>query len=156
MFGGGRQFGHSVGVADDSVIDELTARYLRSSLPRLLGMPDEVKQLEAQAQWTGIMGFSRDDLPWVGPVPEYQGVFVAAGYTVHGMPNAWLCGKAVARMAVAELGGLRGEEAVHAAVRETGLPTAYLVNEARVARARQLPTVLEQDHVTMFKAEGTE
>lgn len=44
------------------------------------------------------MGFSRDDHPWIGPVPGKPFMYIAAGYTGHGMPNTWLCGKAVALM----------------------------------------------------------
>ena len=40
MFGGGRQNGGSIGVTDDSVIDDKTAKYLRSRLIDTLGLPD--------------------------------------------------------------------------------------------------------------------
>ncbi|KAI8804682.1 FAD dependent oxidoreductase-domain-containing protein [Cladochytrium replicatum] len=45
--------------------------------------------------WTGIMGFSEDEQPWVGPIGQ-EGQFVAAGYTGHGMPNAFACAGVVA------------------------------------------------------------
>ena len=38
--------------------------------------------------WSGIMGFSDDELPWVGMVPESvgggQGQWICAGYTGNG------------------------------------------------------------------------
>ena len=49
----------------------------------------------ADYAWSGIMGFSRDAAPWVGQIPGMSGLFICAGYTGHGMPNATLCAKAV-------------------------------------------------------------
>lgn len=137
MFGGGRNLGESMGVTDDGVVEAKTARYLRRTLLDACALPegrDASAELAAVAEWTGIMGFSRDEVPWVGPVPGdgARGVFVAAGFTGHGMPNTWLSGKAVASMVRA---GLRGENGVEVARRETGLPGAYLVTEERVERA---------------------
>ncbi|THX58173.1 FAD dependent oxidoreductase [Aureobasidium pullulans] len=150
MFGGGRSFGPSLGVCDDGEVDEKVASYLRTSVPQLL-IPGEGERqggLEATHEWTGIMGFSRDNLPWVGPVPEKEGVFVVAGYTGHGMPNAWLCGKSLATMVSGEDIGTAIEKAV-----EGGLPTAYLLNKDRIEKARKLDTVEVQDEDHMFKAE---
>ncbi|KAI5205085.1 FAD dependent oxidoreductase [Aureobasidium subglaciale] len=150
MFGGGRSFGPSLGVCDDKEVDSKVAEYLRTALPRLLvpGDGERKGELRAEYEWTGIMGFSRDGLPWVGAVPEHNGVFVVAGYTGHGMPNAWLCGKSVATMLV----GDDVDAAIERAVDE-GLPRAYLLNEERIARARNLETVEVQDEDHMFKAE---
>jgi len=150
MFGGGRSFGPSLGVCDDGEVDEKVASYLRTSVPQLLipGEGEKQGELEATHEWTGIMGFSRDNLPWVGPVPEKEGVFVVAGYTGHGMPNAWLCGKSLATMVSGEDIGTAIEKAV-----EGGLPTAYLLNKDRIEKARKLDTVEVQDEDHMFKAE---
>ncbi|CAA9244058.1 MAG: hypothetical protein AVDCRST_MAG93-1452, partial [uncultured Chloroflexia bacterium] len=46
--------------------------------------------------WAGIMGFSRDALPFIGPVPPNDGLFVASGFTGHGMPFGLRAGKALA------------------------------------------------------------
>ena len=35
-------------------------------------------------EWTGIMGYSRDEDPWAGGVPGRDGVWVCGGYTGHG------------------------------------------------------------------------
>ena len=40
MFGGGRQHGPSIGTTDDSVIEDKTAKYLRSRLIDALGLPE--------------------------------------------------------------------------------------------------------------------
>jgi len=145
-----------VGNADDGSIDEETAGYLRGLLPREMGLKgDDTEkrgELKAQMEWTGIMGFSRDDLPFVGPVPGHDGVYISAGYTGHGMPNAWLCGKAVASMVEQDLAGAKQDEAVESAVRSVGLPRAYLSSEERLKLARERPTVAQTDHMTGFKA----
>lgn len=151
MFGGGRSYGPSLGITDDKDVDEKVARYLRTALPRLLvsGQEDkEEQELTATHEWTGIMGFSRDNLPWVGEVPESPGLFVLAGYTGHGMPNAWLCGKSVATMVLGEDVGVAVEKAV-----EQGLPRAYLLNEERIEKARKLDTVEAQDEDHAFRTE---
>ena len=89
----------------------------------------------AANEWSGIMGFSRDEHPFVGPVPDTSpGLYVSAGYTGHGMPNTWLCGKAVALMAVGLLEGGQGkaEEIGERVRREVGLPRGYLVTGERI------------------------
>ncbi|KEQ78034.1 FAD dependent oxidoreductase, partial [Aureobasidium namibiae CBS 147.97] len=144
MFGGGRSFGPSLGISDDAEVDENVARYLRTALPRLLFSANAEQkgeaELQATHQWTGIMGFSRDNLPWVGEIPGSSGIFVLAGYTGHGMPNAWLCGKSVAAMVLASDVDAAVEKCV-----EQGLPRAYLMTEERMKKSRELDTVEVQD-----------
>ena len=151
MFGGGRQFGHTIGVADDSVMDPQTDDWLTQTLPRAFEL--KTNALEKQMMWSGVMGFSRDELPWVGPVPGRDGLYVCGGYTGHGMPNAWLCGKAVSIMAGRALARADEEEAVETAMQEVKLPKQYLLTAQRLTRARQMPTVLQQDHMTLHKPE---
>jgi glycine/D-amino acid oxidase-like deaminating enzyme len=154
MFGGGRTHGKSIGVTDDSTFDEVTARYLRRELIDTFELPersDEKLEMEAVRQWTGIMGFSRDEVPWVGPVPGKEGVFVAAGYTGHGMPNTWLSGKAVASMVGASLGGSDMDAAVEAARQSTGLPRAYQVSAQRIEKAMEGGSVEERDEAEMSR-----
>jgi glycine/D-amino acid oxidase-like deaminating enzyme len=70
-----------------------------SSTPSHDPAAGDVPALTPTAEWTGIMGYSRDWLPWVGPVPASlggaPGLFVCAGYSGHGMPVAPLCAAAV-------------------------------------------------------------
>jgi gamma-glutamylputrescine oxidase len=53
----------------------------------------EVRRLGARApvthRWAGIMGFTADELPLVGPVPGRPGVHVCGGYSGHGMGFAF-------------------------------------------------------------------
>jgi glycine/D-amino acid oxidase-like deaminating enzyme len=48
-------------------------------------------------RWAGIMGFSRDGLPLLGPLPGRVRTHVLAGFTGHGLGMALACGKLVAR-----------------------------------------------------------
>lgn len=153
-FGGGRQHGPSIGVTDDSVLDAETAKYLRTRLTDVLALPD-TKEMTPAREWTGIMGFSRDERPWVGPVPGKQGVYLAAGYTGHGMPNTWLSGKAVALMVQAETEGVAQGEATALAVEKTGLPKAYLLTEQRVQKAMACEDVEAHDWSEMERARRT-
>ncbi|KAK8116281.1 hypothetical protein PG984_012783 [Apiospora sp. TS-2023a] len=93
---------------------------------------DSSKQdLNATHEWSGIMGYSRDANPWVGPVPASagggDGLWLCAGYTGHGMPNAALCAKAVAEM----MTGLD----------EVDLPPEYELTEERLVQVRLRDTV---------------
>lgn len=134
MFGGGRSHGgRTVGTTDDSIVDPDTEKYLRGRLGTVLGLPESGQAMDAVNMWTGIMGFSRDEKPWVGEI-DGKGVFVAAGFTGHGMPNTWLSGKAAAELVRRDLDGKGGQEAVDA-VCELGLPRSYIFSEARVKAA---------------------
>ena len=122
VYGGGRRFadGAGWGVSCDARIDPAVSRFLRSDL--LSGSSLDLRALKSDAhgktsgsmkahmEWTGIMGYSRDWLPWVGPVSEQmgggEGLWVCGGYTGHGMPVAPLSAVAV----VGLMGGSRLEE----------------------------------------------
>ncbi|KAF2660311.1 FAD dependent oxidoreductase [Lophiostoma macrostomum CBS 122681] len=150
MFGGGRGAAAlpTIGVSDDSVLDEGSAAYLRSTLLSVLelgGETEGLKELQPARHWTGIMGYSRDDRPWVGGVPGLKGVWLCGGYTGHGMPNGTLCGKAVVQMVLGEAEGLDGKELQEKLVEQRDLPRSYLISEERVRKARGLPTVEVQD-----------
>jgi hypothetical protein len=87
---------------------------------------EEEEELEAEFEWTGIMGYTPDEQPWVGAVPESlgggEGLWISAGYTGHGMPVAARTGIAVAEMIL----GIGDHEG---AVR---LPEEYAVSEQRI------------------------
>jgi len=48
-------------------------------------------------RWSGCMGFTLDHFPVVGPVPGMPDLYVAAGYSGHGVSMAFRCGESVAR-----------------------------------------------------------
>ncbi|PVH94875.1 FAD dependent oxidoreductase-like protein [Periconia macrospinosa] len=150
MFGGGRGDGDhpTVGVSDDSVLDEKIAAYLRRALLTLLeldGSTEGLKELKAAKEWTGIMGYSRDDHPWVGPVPGKKGLWLCGGYTGHGMPNGTLCGKAIAKLVLGHLEGQQLDRIQTEMVEKAELPASYLITDERIVKARSFPIVERQN-----------
>ncbi|KAF2004098.1 DAO-domain-containing protein [Amniculicola lignicola CBS 123094] len=150
MFGGGRGAGTlpTIGISDDSIIDEGSAAYLRGALLKILDLGGETEglpELLAAAQWTGIMGYSRDNHPWVGKVPDREGIWLAGGYTGHGMPNGTLCGKAVVEMVLGEEEGRDVGALQEELVGKGELPKSYVISKERIQRARALATVEVQD-----------
>ncbi|KAF9882091.1 FAD dependent oxidoreductase [Colletotrichum karsti] len=155
ILGGGRANGtaRGVGFSDDDEVDPVVARYLRRAGARNVDLSGEgavqeaesEKELKARYEWTGIMGFSRDGRPWVGEVPGGEvlgggeGLWVCAGYTGHGMPQAALCGRAVAGM----MAGAGDDDGVQ-------VPRDFLVGEARARAAKQKPSIKEMDDLDMF------
>lgn len=139
MFGGGRWFAAKggIGVSDDSGIDDPAAAYLRRELNIVLNLQNDDEELEASWEWSGIMGFSRDGRPWVGEVLEEmgggKGLWVCAGFTGHGMPNARLCAKAVVDLMMGRSGD------------EVDLPMDYRLAAERVASARTFDEVAVAD-----------
>ncbi|KAI1135105.1 FAD dependent oxidoreductase [Hypoxylon sp. FL0543] len=82
---------------DDSTLIEAAVPHFDGWAARTLagweGTPTEVDRI-----WTGIMGYSADDAPHVGPMPSRPGLYVCAGFNGHGMPNVLLCAEGLARM----------------------------------------------------------
>ncbi|KAI9008311.1 FAD dependent oxidoreductase [Gaertneriomyces semiglobifer] len=88
--------GLEVGNGNDGTLDPVVSRALRSYLQETF--PTLTGKFEIEAEWAGIMGFSADRLPFVGPLPQRSGEFVSAGFSGHGMPRTFLSGRAVAEM----------------------------------------------------------
>jgi glycine/D-amino acid oxidase-like deaminating enzyme len=65
--------------------------FLHSCFPAARG-------LRITHRWAGIMGFSCDELPNVGPVPGSVHTYVAAGYHGHGLGYAVVAAKAATEM----------------------------------------------------------
>ncbi|UKZ68999.1 uncharacterized protein TrAtP1_010017 [Trichoderma atroviride] len=154
VYGGGRirAEGHGLGVWDDSTVDERVAKYLGGELSGLMDLSTreqgnaqgkQKQDVEPTFEWSGIMGFSRDGWPWVGSVPGSagggDGLWLCAGYSGSGMPNAALCAKAVVDMMIP------GHEDG-----EMDLPCEYLFTEERLERARACETVAEADRRGAF------
>jgi glycine/D-amino acid oxidase-like deaminating enzyme len=137
MFGGGRSYaaGSGVGVSDDSSIDPPAATYLRQEISKVLDLKNDGQELKASYEWSGIMGFSRDDRPWVGEVSDDlglgggKGLYVCAGFTGHGMPNACLSGKAAVELMLGT------------SSQDIDLPAAYRLSKERLETARSLDEV---------------
>jgi len=65
--------------------------FLHSCFPATRG-------LAVTHRWAGIMGFSCDELPNIGPIPGSVNVYAAAGYHGHGLGYAIIAGKAISEM----------------------------------------------------------
>lgn len=57
-------------------------------------------------RWAGIMGFTPDMAPLVGAVPGLPGLWMAAGYSGHGVAMAFTCGARVALRAIGRPAGI--------------------------------------------------
>ena len=106
-----------LGSTADDQQDLLALGYLQTVLGKSLA-PEDVRNGESSGKvgdpslvssWTGVMGFSCDDRPWVGKLsPEISdrrpkctagaecGEWIAAGFCGMGMVNCWRAGQAVA------------------------------------------------------------
>lgn len=71
------------------------------------------------------MGYFRDRLPRVGPIPGRQGDFIMAGWTGHGMPQIFLSAKGMANMIIDGM-----------LFRETGIPRLFEETLARLTDPR--------------------
>ncbi|KAK1561554.1 FAD dependent oxidoreductase [Colletotrichum navitas] len=80
--------------------------------------------------WTGIMGYSSDDLPHIGAVPGRQNQFILAGFTGHGMPQIFLSAKGVASMIMEQK-----------SYKSTGIPSIYEATQERLSSPKN--TILE-------------
>lgn len=101
----------AVGSRDDGslhpTVGAYLRRFLRERFPRL-------GAVEVEAEWTGVLGFTKDGTPLIGQVRP--GVFAAVGFCGHGMPQCTGAGKAIAQMIGSDDGSSAAEE-VHPFVR---------------------------------------
>ncbi|KAI9040535.1 NAD(P)/FAD-dependent oxidoreductase [Aspergillus affinis] len=152
MFGGGFAQGKNGGIDDlgistDSEMSFYTDIHLSGALSVTFGRENwgTVSGPAVEMMWTGNMGFSADGFPWVGRLPrsltrrgtdanrtEKGHEWVSAGFSGEGMVHAWLCGKALGRMILADDEGLSEQEDL------SWFPEQMLVTEER-AQASVLP-----------------
>lgn len=82
-----------IDVEDDSTVHPAVSQGLREFLPKHF---PTLQKIPVEQEWTGIMGWSPDLNPLVGPVPRRPGEYIAAGYSGHGMPIAFGAGQQIA------------------------------------------------------------
>jgi glycine/D-amino acid oxidase-like deaminating enzyme len=138
MLGGGLLRDPERETFDDAEIPELMSSYLGNQLHKVL-RGEAVEDTVPLMCWSGIMGFSNDNLPWIGEVPEGicggREQWISAGYTgdgtfkvlnslTIGMTNAILCAEALAMMMLGN-------------PTPTWFPRSYLVTEERMQRHQQ-------------------
>ncbi|KAI9310967.1 FAD dependent oxidoreductase [Dichotomocladium elegans] len=92
--------GKQENIDDDSVKDAVVSKALTDFMFSVVKVPSVEKE------WAGVMGFTKDRLPLVGDLRHVlgdragKGQFIAAGFTGHGMPRTFLCGRSLARLLV--------------------------------------------------------
>jgi gamma-glutamylputrescine oxidase len=97
VLGGFRDFSILTEMTDDETTTSPIQDALDAFLVELLGYLPKVTH-----RWAGIFGLTQDLLPLVGPVPNRDGVWVAAGYSGHGNVLGFMCGELVAAAIVGE------------------------------------------------------
>ncbi|KAH3974967.1 hypothetical protein HBH70_089000 [Parastagonospora nodorum] len=102
VLGGGRRdyfenLNEWFNVSDDSRLMEGARGYFDGYMQRHFHAW-EGSEFSTEEIWTGIMGYSNDDFPYVGAVPEKTGQYMCAGFTGHGMPQIFLAAKALTSM----------------------------------------------------------
>lgn len=114
ILGGGREMAkprYGLYEVDDSVCDEAIGQAMRKFLPTVFpGKYEEGR--EPEVEWSGIMGFTKTGDPFVGPVVDpsgdekpFEGQYLSAGFSGHGMPRAFACAEAVAGMIASSMLG---------------------------------------------------
>ncbi|KAI0490854.1 FAD dependent oxidoreductase [Xylaria cf. heliscus] len=109
---------------DDASLIEPALRAVEQWAGKNLVGWEEV-EMKIENAWTGIMGYTSDDLPHVGSVPGKKGLYICAGFIGHGMPNVLLCAKGVAKL-VKDGSPLS----------ESGVPACYETTPERLREAR--------------------
>lgn len=94
VLGGWRNLDPEAERGTDEVLHPVIQERMTAFLHRFPPMRD----VPITHRWCGTMGFSRDGLPIVGPVPGAPGALAAAGFTGHGFGFAWLAGMALAEL----------------------------------------------------------
>lgn len=79
----------------NQVMSEKLQNYLPNNYD--LHLSDKDQSL-VEKEWIGIMCFTPDHQPVVGPLSNRPGQYILAGYSGHGMPVAFLAGKHIAQM----------------------------------------------------------
>ncbi|KAI1265499.1 FAD dependent oxidoreductase [Xylariaceae sp. FL1019] len=88
------------GTTDDSSGDTDILQGLYDSLPNYFGHSwgEDHPEGRIRKQWTGIMGYGPDGLPFVGEVPGQKNLWMAAGFQGHGMVLCWMCARGLVEM----------------------------------------------------------
>ncbi|KAL1918578.1 uncharacterized protein VTP21DRAFT_2600 [Calcarisporiella thermophila] len=94
ILGGGKTLDPGRGTTNDTELNPIVSRFLRDFIPAYFPGVWPLARME----WTGIMGFTAAELPFVGPMPGLDGQWLGAGYTGHGMPLCFAVGKRLAKM----------------------------------------------------------
>jgi glycine/D-amino acid oxidase-like deaminating enzyme len=114
------------GNTDDTTYDTSSAKYLLACTRRYFGKNwgEDHREGHNRRTWSGVMGFSADGYPFVGPVPKEEGLFLSASFQGHGMVLCFLCARAVTTM----IEGKDGDEL------SSWFPDCYRVTDERMGK----------------------
>ncbi|MCJ1475650.1 hypothetical protein MMC13_004313 [Lambiella insularis] len=105
MIGGGLTKGAAEGLfeygtTDDTTMDPIIARYVQTCAREYFGSNwgEDHPDGRIRKAWSGIMGYSADGFPLVGPMPGRKDLFIAASFQGSGMVLCLLAAKALTRM----------------------------------------------------------
>jgi len=115
---------YEFGTTDDTTTDPTVVSYLHDSTQRYFGSNwgNDHPDGRIRKAWSGIMGFSADGFPLVGPVPDEEGLFIAASFQGHGMVLCLFAAQALTAM----MSGDDGNEL------DRWLPKAFRLTEERL------------------------
>ncbi|KAL7411653.1 FAD dependent oxidoreductase [Mrakia frigida] len=119
-----------IGVVDDSVVLEPVKEYLSGYLKKQLNWGDEAPGEGLTRIWTGIMGYSRDILPLVGPVPNQPNLWAAVAFHGHGMSRILSCTRSLA------------QQIQNQGIWDDRLPRSFEITTERFQRARGIQPML--------------
>ena len=93
LIGGFRQESQSQDVGYENITDEATQNALHDFIKKYI---PQCKDVKVSHRWAGIMGFSKDMQPVIGPVSGDPQTWVVGGFTGHGLGLAFMSGKVLA------------------------------------------------------------
>lgn len=138
---------YEYGCTDDTSLDLETITYLRETTPQYFGKNwgRDSDEGRIRKEWSGIMGYSPDGFPLVGPLPDEDNLYISASFQGHGMVLCFLCAKALTEMMI------DGDEKEL----DSWFPRAFRVTKARFGQKfkRKLHTVLTQNSKVCGPAE---
>jgi len=81
---------------DDGFISPVVGQGLREVLPDYF--PPWKDEIKVEKEWTGIMAYTRDMLPLVGPVDDGWKEYIIAGFSGNGMPKIFASAKSLSKI----------------------------------------------------------
>lgn len=109
---------------DDSTVIPDTDKYFENYMKRVFYTWKNFDE-KVDKVWSGILGYTDDNLPYIGEVPGDKKKFVIAGFHGHGMPRILLSAKALAKV-------IRGETTN----KEMAIPEAFKITDSRMKNTK--------------------
>ncbi|KIY72603.1 FAD dependent oxidoreductase [Cylindrobasidium torrendii FP15055 ss-10] len=129
IIGGGRwkvPVDQLIGNTDDtSKIPVLTEHLKGSMASYMTGWGEEKVGEGLLVDWTGIMGYTPEAVPYVGALHGKRNAYISAGHSGHGMARTFTCSRGIAML-------IRGESWA-----ATGLPECFEPTPERLARPKE-------------------